>query len=177
MKNDSQAFLNLYGPVERQISNYCRALTGNSQDALDLLQDTLLTACENFSGLRKPESFLFFLCGIAKRIYLNQIRRNKFFGDIEKIDHDLHLVPNTAELNMDVEMLYNAINRLPVEQREALVMFEIMGFSLNEIHIFQGGSLSGVKSRVARARTALAGILDAPKQNEVVVKHQKTILP
>ena len=176
MYKDKQAFLSLYEPVERQISNYCRALAGNEQAACDLLQDTLLAALENFSQLKKPESFLFFLIGIAKRIYLKQLRRNKLIGDIEKIDLEHYTITNTAETGLENEMLYMAINQLPMEQREALVMFEIMGFSLKEIQDYQGGSLSGVKSRIVRARQKLAEMLTGPKKEVVVITHKTNLL-
>jgi RNA polymerase sigma-70 factor (ECF subfamily) len=153
-------FLELYTPVQQQISNYCRALTGNEDMARDLLQDALLAALDGFEGLRKKESFLFFLCGIARRIYLKQIRRNKFRADNSLIDANKHITSELdGETSIDIQLLYKALSQLPIEQREALVFFELMGFSLIEIQSFQGGSLSGVKSRIVRARQKLADTL------------------
>ena len=60
---------------------------------------------------------------------------------------------------MEIEGLYKAMNRLPEKQREAVSLYEISGFSLAEVQQIQGGSLSGVKSRITRGREALAEIL------------------
>jgi RNA polymerase sigma-70 factor (ECF subfamily) len=168
LNTNREQFIKLYKPVEQQISNYCRALTGDEIMACDLLQDTLLAAFENFSNLRKKESFVYFLIGIARRIYLKQIRRNKFRAE-GKIDPELHINKDiNGDMGIDIKFLYKAIAKLPVEQREAVVMFEIMGFSLNEIQKHQGSSLSGVKSRIARARQKLTEMLANSKEQETI---------
>jgi RNA polymerase sigma-70 factor (ECF subfamily) len=56
-------------------------------------------------------------------------------------------------------VLDRALARLPEKQREAVILFEISGFSLAEIREIQGGSLSGVKSRIVRGRDNLANLL------------------
>jgi RNA polymerase sigma-70 factor (ECF subfamily) len=53
--------------------------------------------------------------------------------------------------------------KLPSRQREALVLFELSGFSLDEIRQLQGGTLSGVKSRMKRGREQLRRWLDPPE--------------
>jgi DNA-directed RNA polymerase specialized sigma24 family protein len=67
----------------------------------------------------------------------------------------------TPERAADVAMLNRALARLPERQREAVVLFEISDLSLEEIRVIQGGSLSGVKSRIVRGRQKLAELLDA----------------
>jgi RNA polymerase sigma-70 factor, ECF subfamily len=152
----SEQFMELFIPVKRQISNYCRTLTGNGDVARDLLQDTLLAAYEGFGNLRKQDSFLFFLCGIARRIYLKQIRRNKFWADNNKIDSNHYVAFDLeGDISADIQILNKALSQLPPEQRESIVLFEIIGFSLEEIKAIQGGSLSGVKTRIVRARQKL----------------------
>jgi RNA polymerase sigma-70 factor (ECF subfamily) len=170
--------MELYDPVRRHISNYCRSLTGNNDTARDLLQDALLAAYEGFENLRKQESFLFFLCGIARRIYLKQIRRNKFWADNKKIDSNLHIaIDMEGDVSADIQILNQALSYLPQEQREAIVLFEIVGFSIEEIKAMQGGSLSGVKSRLVRARQKLADMLsDAESKKTESVPEKNTIV-
>lgn len=168
-------FLELYDSVERQLSNYCWALTGNPDEAKDLIQDTILVAFENFDKLRKPDSFLFFLCGISKRLFLRKFRKRKYEGELNEINITQCITDNSGEQNADVQILYKALTLLPIDQREALVMFEIMGFSLKEIQDHQGGTLSGVKSRVARAREKLIGMF-SETQNDMYVKPSKTLM-
>jgi RNA polymerase sigma-70 factor (ECF subfamily) len=152
--------MSLYKPVQQQVSNYCRALAGNEFDKRDLVQDTLLQAYEQFDKLKQHGLFKFYLCGIARNIYLNSRRRNKFWKDIEKSGaENLHCTMPEAEESLEVQQLYTALAKLKLEYRETLVMFEIMDFSLQEIQQHQGGSLSGVKMRLARARQQLTHIL------------------
>ena len=63
-------------------------------------------------------------------------------------------------MNYDIQVLYAALDKLPVKQKEAVVLFEISGFSLEEIKNIQGGTLSGAKSRVKRGREKLAILLN-----------------
>jgi RNA polymerase sigma-70 factor (ECF subfamily) len=55
----------------------------------------------------------------------------------------------------EMKEFYSELNKMPTKQKEAIVLFEISGLSLNEIHQIQGGSLSGVKSRIGRGRQHL----------------------
>ncbi len=65
----------------------------------------------------------------------------------------------SPEMRLDIEALDRALARLPEKQREAVILFEISGLSLAEIRDVQGGSLSGVKSRIVRGREQLAVLL------------------
>lgn len=59
----------------------------------------------------------------------------------------------------DVEILYKALDKLPEKMKTTVIMYEISGLSLEEIREIQGGTLSGVKSRLVRGRTMLKEIL------------------
>lgn len=59
--------MRLYKPVGQRLSAYCRVVTKNKAMALDLVQETLLAAFENFDKLRSSESFVFYLLGIAEK--------------------------------------------------------------------------------------------------------------
>lgn len=64
----------------------------------------------------------------------------------------------------DVSALRTALGQLPARQREAITLFELAGLSLQEVQQVQGGSLSGVKSRIVRGRRRLAELLGATTQ-------------
>lgn len=68
------------------------------------------------------------------------------------------LLPDPGALpdtNHDVTLLNELLSKLPDKQREAIVLFELSGFSIEEIRDLQGGSLSGVKMRLSRGRDQL----------------------
>ena len=62
-------FITLYEPVHNQLSKFCRAISGNSEDGEDLLQDTILNSLEGFNKIKdKKES-------ISVRIGLGALSR------------------------------------------------------------------------------------------------------
>jgi RNA polymerase sigma-70 factor, ECF subfamily len=156
-----EQFMHLYEPVHERLSRFVHSMVWNREDAKDVIADTLLKAYENFEKLQKKESFLYFLFGIASNVVRHRNRRMKFWASYDKESHENNLADDSYDVyrKMEVDMLYKAMNRLPEKQREALSLFEISGFSIAEIRQIQGGSLSGVKSRLVRARQELANIL------------------
>ena len=64
---------------------------------------------------------------------------------------------------LDVELLYKALELLPEEQREALILFEISGFSIRDISELQQASEAAVKQRLKRGRDKLGELLKEPE--------------
>jgi len=164
----------LYRPCHDDFCRYCHGLTGVREDARDLVGDAVLVALENFAKLRKKESFKAWLYGIAHRLMLHVYRRSKFKGKYN--EEDAILLPDnepSPDLHPDIEVLYKALGQLPLKQREVIVLFELTGFSLEEIRKLQGGSLSGVKTRLKRAREKLREILSDKESSELKTKNQE----
>jgi RNA polymerase sigma-70 factor (ECF subfamily) len=76
----------------------------------------------------------------------------------------------SAESSYDLDQLVAALDRLPAREREALVLFELSDLSIKEIQHIQGGTVSGVKSRMSRARVKLKQMLasDSPDWKEAL---------
>jgi RNA polymerase sigma factor (sigma-70 family) len=167
------AFMNLLKPVQARITAYCRVLSGNGEAASDLLQDTLLAAFETFENLRIQDSFLYFLFSIARNKYLKQKRRWKFWGR-EQEAHQLYneVSSQTIELQPDIELLYKSIAKLNNEQRDIVIMFHILGFSINEIQQHKGLTEAAVKNRLQRARAKLKQLL-SDSENNISIHYTK----
>jgi len=150
----------LLEPCLAKLSRYCHAMTKDVENGRDLLSDAILLAYENFEKLRAPEAFTSYIFTTARRLYYRRERRKKLWGifpsGAEEIADEREPSP---EIRLDLEMLDRALAALPEKQREAVVLFEISGLSLAEIREVQGGSLSGVKSRIVRGREKLAELL------------------
>ena len=160
-----QQFLELYEPAHERLSRFIQSTVWNREDAKDIFSETVLIAYEKFDRLKNREAFLYFLFGIASRLAMRRDRRKKFLdftghSAVEVIAED------PCDSPLDVSQLYEALSRLPLKQRETITLFEISGFSLNEIREIQGGSLSGVKSRLVRARDELSRLLKAQVLHE-----------
>ena len=166
-----EQFMRLYKPAHERLSRFVHSMVWNREDAKDVIADTVLKAYENFEKLEKKESFLYYLFGIASNLAKHRTRRMKFWTSYDAY-HENHLVdPYDVYTKMEVDVLYQAMSRLPEKQRETLSLFEISGFSLAEIQHMQGGTLSGVKSRLIRARQELARLLE----KEYKVPHKMKI--
>jgi RNA polymerase sigma-70 factor, ECF subfamily len=163
-----ERFLELLRPVHDRLENFALAMARDAEEAKDLVSETVLRAYEHFDELRTPAAFAGYLLTIASRLQKRGWWRRRIFEvfDMERAEAipDLGSAPDSR---IDVDALYAALARLPEAQRETVVLFEITGLSLEEIQQVQGGSLSGVKSRLVRGRERLAQLLrveegDAP---------------
>ena len=156
-----EQFMLLYKPIHDRLNRFVHSMVWNREDARDIIAETVLKAYESFDKVEHHEVFMFYMFGIASRLAKRRSRRMKFWAPFDS-HHAEHLADSsTADVarKMEIDSLYKAMNRLPEKQREAVSLYEISGFSLAEIQQIQGGSLSGVKSRITRGREALAEIL------------------
>lgn len=177
MKQNKQTFLALYEPIHESFSRFCHAKAYGVMEAEDLISDSILMALEHLDKLKNEEAFLSFMFSIAKNIVGKKYRRQKFRGlfneeAVNKIE-DEHL---DAETRLDIEVLYNALNQLPEKQKEALVLFEISGFSIKEIASIQKSGASAVKQRLKRGREKLAILFKSDQLKYESVDTRSSIL-
>ena len=119
----------------------------------------MLVAFGKFESLRSKEAFLSFLFGISVRILRNhhqKIKEQYLPSGQMPVIADRHESPQEKA---DVEFLHRALTELPVDQREAIILFELSGFSIREISEIQDASESAVKQRLKRGREKLVEIL------------------
>lgn len=158
--NTHKEFLELFESIRRDLSRFAMALTRNRDDAQDLAQETILKAFESFDRISDKSKFKSYVFTIASRIHKRRLWRGKIFSIFEPEKFENLIYRGTSpETKLDVEYLYKSIQKLPAKQAEAIVLFEISGFSLSEIQEIQGGTLSGVKTRLKRARERLAELM------------------
>ena len=151
-----QSFMKLYEPVHVKLNRYVNSIMRNREDAKDIISETVLKAYENFEKIYKPESFMYYLFRIASNTIHSRNRKRKFWEDLDQ-HHSENIPDEAGDVIAKTEMkeFYAELNKMPSKQKEAIVLFEISGLSLNEIQQIQGGSLSGVKSRIGRGRQHL----------------------
>lgn len=175
MADKQEIFLELYEQCRESLVRYARSIARNNEDTKDLIQETTLIAYERFESLKNHKAFTSFLFTIASRINKRKNWRKKLFfkfstPEEENSIYDNLVEPNSnTDSNHDIEALHIALSMLPDKQREAVVLHEIIGLSMEEITEIQGGSISGVKSRVQRGRKELERILltDKSKKNQM----------
>ena len=159
-KSKQQHFLSLYQPVHDRFERFCRARAYYDMPYEDLMNESLLVAYHKFDTLKDEAAFLSFLIGISTRLLANAHRKQRTDTVIdEQVLNNHPDFNNRIEQQFEVELLHQALAQLPDKQREALILFELTGFSIKEIMELQNSSLSAVKQRLARGRVALASIV------------------
>lgn len=143
--------------------NYARWLTRADEDAEDVVQDACVRAMRFFSSLRGEDarSWLF---AIVRNTWYSRLSRR---SAITALALDSTNDPADGTLNPEARLLQQqavarvreALEQLPVEFREVLVLREIEGMSYKEIAAVTRVPIGTVMSRLARGRDRLSAVL------------------
>ncbi len=150
----SRALWDHYGPPVRR---FVRRMLGPDFDPGDLLQEIFMGVFSGLKRLRQPESIRSFVFAVAANQVRLEIRRRRWRGlirgsedqpgrDNEGGDHDSLIA---------ARRLYVALGKLPVRDRELVVLRFLEGMTLPEVAAQAGCSLATVKRRLDRASGAL----------------------
>ena len=141
--------------------NLARWLVRNGSDAEDLVQEACLRAWRGFTGFRGGDGRSWLLT-IVRNICYTWLRENRRQGPAVEFNEDLHSedveVPEAERLlaeRSSRETLEKALQELPAEFREAIVLRELEGLSYKEIGEIANVPVGTVMSRLARARARL----------------------
>ncbi len=146
--------------------NLARWLTGNENDARDMVQEASLRAFKFFAGFRGGDARAWLLTIVRNTVYTWLERRRssrQVFQDEDEIEklEDVSVNPTRLlERNATIEVVRSAIAELVPEFREAIVLREMEGFSYKEIADITGVRIGTVMSRLARGRRELQRILE-----------------
>ncbi|MDT5156865.1 MAG: hypothetical protein QOH51_1222 [Acidobacteriota bacterium] len=153
--------------------NLARWLTRNEADAEDVVQESVLRAFRYFSGFRQGAEGRPWLLGIVRHTCYTWMRQNRAQELLVPLDesNDLEsqdLSPEALLLqSADGQMVRRALEELPVEFREVVVLRELEGMSYKEIAGITDLPLGTVMSRLARARKRLQKSLTGHTHAEV----------
>ena len=168
-KTKQERFVSLLGPIWTELARYCNAIAKDHEAARDLMSEALATAYQDLDKLRADEAFKRYLFTIARRVHHRSRRKRHHEAAFEDAMLDtLNIDGLEAERSLAAQELYHALTQLPEKQREAIILFDISGLSLSEVQEIQGGSLSGVKTRIARGRETLGRLLEAPQKASIM---------
>src|SRR5919201_2938104 len=149
------AFEALYRRYAKDVYHYALAVLRNPTDAEDVTQTTFLNAyraMQRGEQPLKPQNWLIKIAHNAARSrYQRASRRVK---EVPLEDH-IEQLPMPEEDKPDVEAVLEALGRLPLNQRAALVMRELEGRTYAEIADTLGVSVAAVETLIFRARRAL----------------------
>jgi RNA polymerase sigma factor (sigma-70 family) len=139
--------------------NLARWLTRNDADAADVVQESFLRALKFFGGFRGGDTRAWLLT-IVRNACFTWLRRNRVNELATPFDEEAHSGesddPETILLEgADREMLGQALEGLPAEFREVVILRELEGLSYKKIAGIADVPVGTVMSRLARARKRL----------------------
>ena len=171
-QGEPQAFEVLVRRHERKMFNIAYRMTGNYDDAADIVQESFLSAYKAIKTFRGEAKFSTWLYGIVVNHSRNRVRHTsgKTYHEPVSLDGDRSpenearpIDPASGEMPViDLliqkemqEKVQQCINGLEKDHREILVLRDIQGFSYEEITAMLGLPDGTVKSRLSRARSAI----------------------
>ena len=142
-----------------RLRRYARALVNKHEDADDLVQDTLERACakaELWGGVADMRAWLF---SIMHNLHVDGVRRPKLHTVTMDDDTPDMPVAATQGDRLAVLDLQAALDLLPVEQKEVLLLVALEDMAYAEVALALGIPIGTVMSRLSRGRERLRGLM------------------
>ena len=144
------------------------SLTGDVDRADDLVQDTLLRALSNIDRFERGTNLNAWLFTILRNLFHSEYRKRR--REVEDPDGSYALSLRTQPeqtAHVDFKDFQQALAKLPVDQREALILVGAEGLSYEQAAEICGVAVGTIKSRVNRARNRLAELLSMNSDGDI----------
>jgi RNA polymerase sigma-70 factor (ECF subfamily) len=137
-----------------------RSLCGDPARADDLVQDTVLKAWTNREQFQSGSNLKAWLFTILRNCYYSELRHRKFeIEDPDGVCAGQVAVAPDHDAKLHLRDLSRALQQLPIDQREALILVCATGLSYEEAADVCQVAVGTIKSRIARARDRLVELL------------------
>jgi len=166
---DVQAFEILYRRHNDAIYRYLLRLSGHRDSADDIFQDVWGKIVKARKSYRPTAKFTTFLYRVAHNCFIDHVRRNKRHSSNTVLEPELHSdsgesPETTTERSLARERLELALATLPEEQRDAFLLREEGGLSIEQIASVTGCNRETAKSRLRYAVNKLRSAIDEPAE-------------
>jgi RNA polymerase sigma-70 factor, ECF subfamily len=155
-------FMELLAPIHDRAVATARRLSRSISDGDDLFQESVVRAFSRLSSLKDRARFRSWFFAVLLSVHRNRSRRDfwrRFFSLESRLDDGwCPAGQDGADLETErqnANLVARALAVLPALQREAVVLFEMEGYSIEEIAQLQKSSMSAVKTRLSRGRERL----------------------
>lgn len=170
--DDSESFEELAMPHFARLFNFACWLTKDRDAAEDLVQETYMKALKGFSTYQHGTNIRAWLYRILRNTFLTSksgLKTSAAVSFSDEGDGEMPLEPGTAETpeslllaRVERETIMNALDELPVNFREIILLCDLEELTYKEIGQTLGLPVGTVMSRLSRARSALRTLLAAP---------------
>ncbi|HEY3876696.1 MAG TPA: sigma-70 family RNA polymerase sigma factor [Candidatus Kapabacteria bacterium] len=152
-----EAFTKIYLRYRERVYAYSLRVLGNAEDAEDIFQEVFFRVYSRAQSFEEERSVGGWIFTIAHNLCMNKIRDRKPQEAIE--DANLSVDPS-AEMGEDWQtVIAEAIEALPIEYREVIVLREYQGMSYAEMTEILQTTVPAIKSRLYRAKGRLRELL------------------
>lgn len=166
-ENDMYAFEILVKRYQDMIYNVCFRFMGHRQEAFDCSQETFIKVYENIKSFKHLSSFKTWLYRIAANTCKNHLlsrqfkihQRTDYISEKTEIESNFDSPAVYFEKQRLQEIVQNAINKLPAEQKELIILRDIQQLPYQEIEKIVSLPQGTIKSRISRARKRLKELL------------------
>lgn len=155
---DRYAFAELFARHRPRLYRLARRSTSSAEDADDVVQEAMLSAHRGAAGFRHDAAVGSWLHRIVLNASRDRLRRNASRPTWPLPDADLPVADRSTGVETAL-MVGQALRRLPIEQRAAVVAVDMHGYSIADAAAMLDIAEGTVKSRCARARSKLALLL------------------
>lgn len=156
-RGDRNAFAEIVRLWERPLFYYLRRLAPTEADTWDILQETWLKVFRAIRRLRDPRTLPAFLYTTARHAAISRFRLR--MNDDQPLPLEEPAGNFTFVAFENAEVVHDALDRLPLTQREALTLYFLEDLSIDEIARVVGVAVGTVKSRLHYGKQALKQII------------------
>ncbi len=148
------------------------SLTSDPFRVDDLVQETILRAWANIDRCERGSNLGAWLFTILRHAFYTEYRKHRREVEDPIGVHEARLkVLPEQEMALAMAELRSALAHLPSSYREALLLVSVEGRTYEEVALIQGVAVGTIKSRVNRARTQLAALLQMKNRHEIGHEH------
>ena len=137
-------------------------MLGNVHDGSDALQEAMLQIVRKLDHYDGRSAFGTWAYRLTANVCLDELRRRKRRPEPADLAEDVP-VADVSSAALDRQVVEDALARLPDDYRAAVVLRDLCGYDYAEIAELTKVPIGTVRSRIARGRGALAGIIGNPE--------------
>lgn len=165
-EGDLSAFQELYGRHSRGLYRFLSWRSPRRDWVDEIAQDSWIALHQARAGYQPQAGFRTFLYQIARNRLIDLLRQQHAVADGEPLPEiaDTHAPDTAMEARQQNSALHAAIHALPADQKEALILQQFSGMSLEEIAQLVAAPVETVKSRLRYAMQKLRRHYAAPAQ-------------
>src|SRR5437868_2995636 len=152
-------------PLLAPLYNFAHWLTGNRDEAEDLVQEAYVKALKGFASFTPGTNFRAWMYRILRNTFLTSRTGLKVMVSLDDEENPI-AEPSASDdpeslllARVDQEQIRRALEQLPVQHREIVLLCDVEEMTYKEIAELMGIPIGTVMSRLSRARKAMRGLL------------------